>query len=193
MKEDDDTSRVRTAIRKAMIEEGDGMPFVGIMGFSQGAMLASGILMEQFQRGAGLAGEDQKFKFGVFLVGGFPALSLDTRKTAFGDPYIYGGAKGDERYLNSIGVSSIHMHGKRDAILPNSRALARCFKEKLDDGAQSDEDEPPFKKTVLEFDVEHHMPTSMQDTKMLAHAILRTYYGPGWEPNEKDEYPFKRV
>ena len=192
-KDDDDTSKVRTAIRKAMIEEGDGMPFVGILGFSQGAMLATGILMEQYQRGGGLAGEDQKFKFGVFLVGGFPPLALDTRFTALGDPYVYGSGKGDERYLDSIGVSSVHMHGLRDPVLPNSRELAKFYKEKLPSNVKRNEDEEEIQKTILEFDVEHHMPTGMHDSKVLAHAILRTYYGPQWKPEQKDENPFKPV
>ena len=184
VKEGDDVSKVRTVIRKAMIEEGDGMPFVGILGFSQGAMLASGILREQFQRGAGLGGEDQKFKFGVCLVGGFPPLSLDTRFTATGDPYVFGTGKDDERLQDSIGVSSIHMHGLRDPVLPNSQALARCYKDKLPDGAQPDVEDQRIQKTVLEFDVEHHMPAGMPDSKTLAFAILRTYYGPDWKPDD---------
>ena len=185
VKEGDDVARVRTAIRKAMIEEGDGMPFVGILGFSQGAMLAAGILMEQYQRGGGLAGEDVTFKFGVFLVGGFPPISVDSRFTPLGDPYMYGGGEDDQRYRNTIGISSVHMLGKRDPVLPNSQALARCFKDELHEPARLDECGQEVKKTVLEFDVEHHMPTNMHDTKLLANAILRTYYGSDWEPNDE--------
>jgi len=186
VKEGDDVARVRTVIRKAMIEEGDGMPFVGVLGFSQGAMLATGILMEQYLRGGGLAGEDQKFQFGVFLVGGFPPISLDSRFTALGDPYVYGGGKDDDRYWNTIGVSSVHMHGKKDPVLPNSQALAKCFKEGVQKDNPLNDPKKEIKKTVFEFDVGHHMPTGMHDSKLLAHAILRTYCGPDWEPDDEE-------
>lgn len=184
-KEDDDPERVKTAIRKIMIEEGDGQPFVGIMGFSQGAMISAGILYEQYQRGGGLAGEDQKFKFGVFLVPGFPPISLDSRYTALGDPYCYGSTYGDDRYWNTIGVSSVHMHGRSDPVLPNSRALGKCFKDGSDKDAPLDGDGQKIQKTVLEFDVGHHMPTpGSADTKILADAILRTHYGADWKPDD---------
>ncbi|KAL8793460.1 MAG: hypothetical protein Q9195_003943 [Heterodermia aff. obscurata] len=178
----DDVARVRTAIRKAMIEEGDGMPFVGVMGFSQGAMLAAGILMEQCRTGAGLAGEDVKFKFGVFLVPGFPPLGVDSRYTGLGDKYEYGKGEADSRYHGAIEIPSVHMHGLRDPVVERSRALAKCFPDPDDAGGKG------IPKTILEFDTEHHLPlgkAGMADTKVLANAILKTYYGPQWEPDEK--------
>lgn len=161
-----------------MIEEGDGMPFVGVMGFSQGAMLAAGILMEQCQRGGGLAGEDVTFQFGVFIVPGFPPIGVDSRFTGLGDKYEYGKGKEDPRYWGSIKIPSVHMHGSRDPVLENSRRLTKCFAEDNDEG---------ISKTVLEFNVEHHLPLGregMADTKILANAILKTYYGPDWKPDE---------
>lgn len=180
--EGDDVARVRIAIRKAMIEDGDGMPFVGIMGFSQGAMLAAGILMEQSRTGGGLAGEDVKFHFGVFLVPGFPPIGVDSRYTGLGDKYEYGKGAADSRYWGAIKVPSVHMHGLRDPVLEKSRALAKCFPDPDDEGGE----EVP--KTVLEFQTEHHLPLGnggMEDTKKLANAILKTYYGPQWTPADK--------
>lgn len=180
--EGDDVARVRIAIRKAMIEDGDGMPFVGIMGFSQGAMLAAGILMEQCRTGGGLAGEDVKFQFGVFLVPGFPPIGVDSRYTGLGDKYEYGKGEGDERYRGTIKVPSVHMHGLRDPVLEKSRALARCFPDPDNGGGEG------LPKTILEFDTEHHLPLGkggMEDTKKLANAILKTYYGAQWSPDEK--------
>ena len=173
----DDVTRVRTVLRKALIEEGDGMPFVGVLGFSQGAMLAAGLLMQQHRSGGGLGGEDLKFNFGVFLVGGFPPISVDSRFTPLGEVYKYGVAADENKYWNSIEVSTVHMIGKRDSVLPKSQALARCFK---DDGVDTEGKE--IQKTVLELDVEHHMPTNMDDTRILANAILRLQYVPDWKP-----------
>ena len=181
-KEGDDVGRVRTAIRKAMIEEGDGMPFVGVLGFSQGAMLAAGILMEQQRSGAGLAGEDVTFQFGVFIVPGFPPIGVDSRYTALGDKYEYGKGGEDSRYWGKIKIPSVHMHGLRDKVLENSRALARCFPDPGEDNKEG------IPKTILEFDVEHHLPLGkpgMGDTKKLANAILKTYYGPQWKPDDE--------
>ena len=163
------------------------MPFVGVMGFSQGAMLAAGILMEQYLRGGGLAGEDVTFKFGVFLVPGFPPIGVDSRYTALGDIYKYGEGEDDPRYHGAIKVPSVHMHGLQDKVLEKSRALAKCFPDP--DG----DDEHAVPKTVLEFEVEHHLPLGkpgMADTKKLADAILKTYYGPQWKPDEKATDPF---
>ena len=186
VKDGDDVSRVRTAIRKAMIEDGDGMPFVGIMGFSQGAMLAAGILMEQCRTGGGLAGEDVKFQFGVFLVPGFPPIGVDSRYTGLGDKYEYGIGVEDSRYWGTIKVPSVHMHGLRDPVLERSRALARCFSD--DEFEEENGEKRRIPKTILEFDTEHHLPLGkpgMEDTKKLANAILKTYYGPQWTPAEE--------
>lgn len=179
VKEGDDVARVRTVLRKALIEESDGMPFVGVLGFSQGGMLSAGILMEQFQSGGGLGGEDVKFKFGVFLVPGFPPISVDSRYTPLGEPYSYGGGDDDENYWDTIDVSSVHLQGKRDTVLSKSQALAKCFR---DEGVDADGKE--ITKTVFEFDVGHHMPTTMEETRLLANAILKMHYGPDWKPQE---------
>ena len=187
VKEGDDVARVRTAIRKAMIEEGDGMPFVGVMGFSQGAMLAAGILMEQCLRGGGLAGEDVTFKFGVFFVPGFPPIGLDSRYTALGDLYEYGKGELDPRYVGAIKIPSVHLHGLRDPVLEKSRALARCFP----DPGENDKEAIP--KTGIECDVGDHLPLGkegMADTKKIVNAILKTYYGPQWDPDEKATNPY---
>lgn len=178
VKEGDDAARVRTVLRKALVEESDGMPFVGVLGFSQGAMLATGLLMEQARTGRGLGGEDVKFNFGVFLVGGYPPISVDSRFTPLGDPYRYPGGDDDQRFWDTVGTSSVHLHGKRDPVLPKSQALARCYRDSgVDDKGKK------VTKTVMEFDVEHHMPTNMDDTRILANAILKMHYGPDWKPD----------
>ena len=145
-------------------------------------MLAAGILMEQCRTGGGLAGEDVKFQFGVFLVPGFPPIGVDSRYTGLGDKYEYGKGAEDPRYWGAIKVPSVHMHGLKDPVLERSRALARCFPDPDDEGGEK------VPKTVLEFETEHHLPLGnggMEDTKKLANAIFKTYYGPQWTPDDK--------
>jgi predicted esterase len=78
---------------------------VGVLGFSQGAKLAAGLLLEQQLRGKGGEG----FKFGVFMMGVTPPLSSNSLPV--------------EQKKTLITVPSVHVVGLDDPWLSEGRKL----------------------------------------------------------------------
>ena len=160
--------KVRALLKSTMSE--DGGQFVGVLGFSQGARMAAGLLADQEQ------GEDDgmpKWKFGVLLCGSYPPASLTaTRNTT---PKTNGHVQRDEHgqirepYAGEmIGVPSVHMRGLQDVHLEKGRRLSKYFSDKIE----------------FEFDQGHHLPGAAGDTTSpktatadLANAILTQYAG----------------
>jgi predicted esterase len=83
--------------------------FVGVLGFSQGAKLASGLLLEQHVRGT------NGFKFGVLLMGTSPPLTA--------------GLTAEERRTR-VGISSVVVLGKEDPWCEEGRRLYEEFWER---------------------------------------------------------------
>jgi len=83
--------------------------FVGVLGFSQGAKLAAGLLLEQYVKGTKL------FKFGVLLMGTSPPLAS--------------GLTEEERGTR-IGVPSVIVVGKEDPWCEEGRRLFEEFWER---------------------------------------------------------------
>ena len=157
---------VREILKDAMKK--DGGEFVGVLGFSQGAMMAAGLLIDQEE------GDNEgmpEWKFGVMLCGGHPpsslsasrkhdaGLDLDVKKDEYGE--IRRPDLGE-----MIRVPSVHMRGLQDVHLERGRRLAKFFSNKIE----------------LEFDQGHHLPGAAGDTTSpktatadLADAILRQY------------------
>jgi predicted esterase len=83
--------------------------FVGVLGFSQGAKLAAGLLMEQQVRGR------KGFRFGVLLMGVSPPLASGLS---------------DEERATKISVPSVVVLGKEDPWRDEGRRLYDEFWEK---------------------------------------------------------------
>ena len=148
---------VRQVLRKILQEEGG--PFVGVLGFSQGARLAAGILLEQQEQGQV---EGQKLRFAVCVNGTYPALILAKESSLASQPTRDAElTEWDESYNLHIHLPSVHIHGDQDPYLYGSRLLARCF--------------DPQTAKVFEFDNGHHLPTSASDTERVAEEILRIH------------------
>ena len=121
---------------------------VGVLGFSQGAKLAAGLLLEQQLHGADSgAGHWEGFKFGVFLNGTSPPLAPE----GFSDE--------DKNAL--IAIPSLHVVGLKDPWMVESRMLFDHFDK--------------TKAVKLEFDVEHRLPTVEAETAKIVGEILRLY------------------
>lgn len=96
---------VSERLKEALAQEaGQGTPVVGIMGFSQGARVAAGILLRK-QKGEL---KDQHLSFGVLLAGTYPPICLPTQ------PGVYD---------QVIRIPTVHMHGSDDVHLAQGNTL----------------------------------------------------------------------
>lgn len=123
----------------------DGRGFVGVLGFSQGCRVAAGLLLEQQAGKKHVQGEG--LGFGVFTMGVVPPLTS--------------GLSEDER-KEKIRYPTLHVLGLLDQFVEGGRMLYS------DHG--NDE-----KAMLLEFDVDHRLPTAEEDTAKIVAEILRMY------------------
>lgn len=131
-----------------------GMPFVGVLGFSQGTKIASGLLQQQqwdasaekVQGGTNGACQATDFKFGVLLMGAPPPLAPRLPVS---------------QMSQKISIPSVHVVGLRDGIMEWTRNLCANYFEQ-------------DSVTLLELDAGHHLPDGQHqmDTAKIAKAIL---------------------
>lgn len=149
--------RIEEALGK---DDGKAGPFVGVIGFSQGARLAAGLLHEaQDRKGDGLL---KGLRFGVLMNGSYPPLRQSSSpSTALPRLSEHMHREWNDQHEGLIHTPSIHVHGRRDGALPLSKLLEKCF--------------DPNSATVLEYDNGHHLPVLDDDTKVIADHVLRLY------------------
>ncbi|MCJ1249020.1 hypothetical protein MMC30_006242 [Trapelia coarctata] len=125
-----------------------GRHFVGVMGFSEGARVGSGLLLQQEQRELeGTQKRGDGFLFGVFLMGTSPPLlpnssSLDA--------------------VQCISIPTLHIVGAEDPWQELSRDLWHDYSEEA-------------VAKLIEFPIGHYLPVLREDTCRVAAAILRLY------------------
>jgi dienelactone hydrolase len=157
----------------ARLEEADGK-VVGVMGFSQGAKLAAGLLCnQQLLSSPSTAASPittaskpaSSFKFGVFLNGTSPPLFSLPSSTASATP--------DSAPTPSkqplITVPSLHILGTEDPWKDSSRSL---FADYFD----------PKTAELVELNCGHRLPTKEEDTKKIVDGILKL-----WNETKSDE------
>ncbi|KAG0651401.1 Thioesterase FSL2 [Hyphodiscus hymeniophilus] len=126
----------------------DGRGFVGALGFSQGAMAVSGLLLEQQARERKEGGDDGTgLAFAVLFNGTYPPLTAGLT---------------DEEQEERIRVPSLHVIGTEDPYRENGMTL---FEEYFD----------PKTASMIEFKVGHRLPVLENDTAKVANEILRMY------------------
>ncbi|KAI4166489.1 MAG: hypothetical protein LQ348_007800 [Seirophora lacunosa] len=152
----DEEGKVRPLLQKTMAD--DGGTFVGVLGFSQGARLALGLLREQ-QEGRADAIED--FGFGVFICGTYPPLGLSSELFPVTPTVQFETQRWDGAHEGIIDVPTVHVVGDRDPYAPKSRLLVRCSERSS--------------RTVMEFDIGHHLPVKPADTQRLADRMVRLH------------------
>lgn len=134
-------------LKQVMLEQRSktGQPFVGVMGFSQGARVATRLLQQQQQRRSHSgwnSTQDTELQFAILMNGS------------------YGPGVEDQPALS---VTSVHVLGKQDPYYQNGRKLlSNCYEEK--------------DSTLLEFDVDHRLPLTLEDTEYLSSQILRAHF-----------------
>lgn len=160
-KDQEGEERVRSLLQ-AKLHEDDGAPVVGLMGFSQGTRIGSGLLHEQEQTGA----VAPSLCFGVFLNGNYPPVRESSNpSTLF--PSIAeltqdeSAREWKDQHEGAIHLPSVHVHGRQDYLLPRSQMLAKSF--------------DPSTSAVFEFENGHFLPTRDDDTQKIADAIVRIY------------------
>lgn len=152
---------VQLTLQKKLTEE-DGAPVVGVLGFSQGGKIASGLLHEQQQTQNVAPG----LRFGVIINGSYPPLRQPSNPSTT-LPRLTESTRKEwsPQHEGCIHLPSVHVHGTLDDALENHRLLARCY--------------DPSMATVMEFENGHHMPTSEDDIQKIADEILRIYHKQG--------------
>ncbi|KAI4220884.1 MAG: hypothetical protein L6R36_007300 [Xanthoria steineri] len=148
-----DEDKVRPLLKKKMAE--DGGNFVGVLGFSQGARLALGLLHEKQEQRAEAFNE---FGFGVFICGTYPPLGLSsalfpTTPTAQFETQYW-----DSKHDSILRIPTVHVMGDRDPFLHKSRLLSRC----------SD----PASTSVMQFAMGHSLPVAPADTQRVANKVI---------------------
>jgi predicted esterase len=138
-------------LKNAMEEQRrkDGRGFVGVLGFSQGAKTAAGLLLEQQlrERGEGEDGKGKGFGFGVLLNATCPPLTANLT---------------DEEKMELIRIPSLHVVGRDDPWREDGLGLFSTHFEKKS-------------SVLMEFAVGHRLPVLEEDTAKIANEILRMY------------------
>ena len=166
------TGQIRYQLDLAMEEDdlrGATGPWVGILGFSQGAKVSAGLLYTQqklFEKFGPDAPGSWDFKFGVLLAGRAPVVAMDARIDMV--PGIADAAtlssgfkdwpaenKGDHVF----GIPTLHVHGLRDPGLKEHRILLNLYCE---EGTT----------TLIEWDGEHRVPIKTHDVEAVATEII---------------------
>ncbi|KUJ23054.1 uncharacterized protein LY89DRAFT_663530 [Mollisia scopiformis] len=120
--------------------------FIGIMGFSQGAKCAAGLVLDQ-QLKAKTIPKGQQFKFGVFLNAVYPPLVSGMT---------------DEEKGELINLPSLHVIGTVDPFNEESHALyGEHFNKRT--------------ARKVEFELGHKLPTSEKETARIVGEINRLY------------------
>lgn len=143
-------------------DEGDG-PWVALMGFSQGAKLASSLLYNQ-QILIEKEGEaDTDYKFAVLLAGRSPIVSLCkySKSPATVDPGdISEGFHYEGESPHVLKLPTVHVHGLAD---PGLHLHQKMLKQYHD----------PKTSTVLEWDGNHRVPIKKTDVDPIVAEIYR--------------------
>ena len=143
-------------------DEGDG-PWVGLMGFSQGAKLASSLLYNQQIQMEKEGKADTDYKFAVLLAGRSPIVSFSEYSKspacvdagAVSEGFKFGGIS-----PHILRLPTIHVHGLADQGLHLHRKMLNQYHD-------------PKTSTVIEWDGNHRVPIKKVDVEKITKEIYR--------------------
>ena len=162
---DDDaaTEEVMYAIETCKREDAGDGPWVGLMGFSQGAKLSSSLLYHQqiLREKEGRA--DTDYKFAVLLAGRSPIVSFD--EYSRGPACVAPGAISEGFHFEGesphvLRLPTIHVHGTNDAGLHLHRKMLKQYHD-------------PKAATLIEWDGAHRVPIKKTDVEKITDEIYR--------------------
>ncbi|KAI0165345.1 serine hydrolase FSH [Hypoxylon sp. FL1284] len=171
---DDDSTvtKIDAALQDAMDADdaaGATGPFVGLLGFSQGAKMAASLLYRQQARAArlGRAGAGSDYKFAVVMAGRAPLVNLDpaaARSSLLSRPSQIGLAgrpdlmeMAAENHV--LRLPTIHVHGLADPGLDLHRELLEEYCD-------------PDTARLVEWDGSHRIPIKASDVQPLVNQML---------------------
>lgn len=143
-------------------DEGTG-PWVGLLGFSQGAKLSSSLLYDQQVRLEREGKATTEYKFAVSLAGRSPIVSFCeySRSEACVRPgAISEGFKFEGKSPDVLSLPTIHVHGLADAGLHLHRKMLEQYHD-------------PKTTTVIEWDGTHRVPIKATDVLPITKEIYR--------------------
>ncbi|GAO17451.1 uncharacterized protein UV8b_05999 [Ustilaginoidea virens] len=161
---------VMTACLAAMGRDPGSGPWVGVLGFSQGAKIAVSLLWAQ-QRAAERARTD--FKFGVVMAGSAPVVRLDMRLDQprhVAEP-LMSSVDFDDWPPEPCGdhvvdIPTLHVHGLQDAGIDRHRRLLALYCR-------------PVQTRLVEWDGGHRLPFKTADAQLVVEEMLRMARGAG--------------
>jgi predicted esterase len=169
-KPDETGEQVTARIENAIRGEGEGVtqgfgyrqgeekgPVVGVLGFSQGGAIASGLLLNQ-QRQNERGETGYGLRFGVMCMGAAPPV-LPTKGSV--DQPIFSHSTFIDEWKHIIHLPTLHLHGLQDEFLVNIRKGMNYYK--------------PGTTKLMEFDIEHRLPISEEHNQQVVQAIIDLY------------------
>ncbi|EXJ79890.1 hypothetical protein A1O3_08175 [Capronia epimyces CBS 606.96] len=148
----DEAAAVDEALRRVMEANGGVDSFKAVLGFSQGARLAAGLLLRQKIEERDLGRSQWNFAFGVMLGGPYPPIALSEHV----DP-------ADYALLPT--VPTVHAWGRDDHVRDGCAALVKLF-----------DSDHCFS---MQYDGGHHLPLKDVEAKDLCDLIMAAWYAGG--------------
>ena len=140
-------------ILRAMEENGGRGSFVGVMGFSQGARLAAGLVLRQQLEIKEYGGSKWGFKFGVVIGGPLPPIGVMADE-------------GMELDYSVMGqVPTVHAWGREDQVRQGAKEMADAC------------DSP--NTFVMDFAGGHHLPLTDHEADELCGLIVDAWHAAG--------------
>ncbi|KAF5004817.1 hypothetical protein FDECE_8694 [Fusarium decemcellulare] len=157
-----DTERrlVRSMLAEHIDNEaaGPGLGIVGVMAFSQGTRVATGLCLDPII--------GPSIRFAILIAGTFPALLLQPRHPEVADQGSTSSSSGRRQLLR---IPSIHVQGSLDPWAPESaRLLKECYNGDV--------------AVTIKFRGAHQVPTAKKDAQAVADAVLLA-----WESVSHDD------
>ncbi|KAJ0117536.1 citrinin biosynthesis oxidoreductase [Diaporthe amygdali] len=137
-------------------------PWVGVLGFSQGAKMAASVLLRQQENPAALGGLRRAgcdFRFGVLMAGRGPLIQPDPDSADWlgaGEKFDYASNLAAKRVLH---VPTIHVHGMQDPGLDFHEVLLSEWCE-------------PGTTKLIQWEGNHRLPFKTPDVGRVVNAIL---------------------
>ncbi|EMC99631.1 hypothetical protein BAUCODRAFT_145028 [Baudoinia panamericana UAMH 10762] len=163
---DDDAAieEVMYSINTAKKEDQGTGPWVGLMGFSQGAKLSASLLYDQQIRMEKEGKADTDYKFAVLLAGRSPLVSFcEYSKSpacvsagAISEGFHY---EGESPHV--LRLPTLHVHGLNDGGLHLHRKMLKQYHD-------------PKTSTVIEWDGTHRVPIKKVDVEPIVEWIYKT-------------------
>lgn len=137
----EESVKVRTYLENQLLKQ-DGGPFVGVMAFSQGARVATGLLMYLEKKRREGRTDFPDMKFAIVNSATYPPLYFDDGITA--SP-------------GRLMIPSLHLQGSSDPWKPESEKMRQEFFSQAS-------------STVIEFTGQHQVPIAQKDTDKVVTA-----------------------